>query len=150
MKTVIDAPADIVFLWLEDNNRLKQWVPNLVSDETIVETPEKIGTKFQQVFLENGRNMEMIGEITEYVENKLMRVMMQGDKFELDVSYRLKSLGDAQTEVTQDTQLKFKGFMKILTPIFFLVSKLSKNNPQTAAHAKLKQMAEQEYQSRTS
>ncbi|MRX26782.1 SRPBCC family protein [Kangiella sp. HZ709] len=148
MKTAIDAPADIVFLWLEDNDRLKQWVPNLVSDETIVETPEKIGTKFQQVFLENGRNMEMIGEITEYAENKLMRVIMHGDKFELDVSYQLNSLAEAQTEVTQDTQIKFKGFMKIMTPIFFVVSKLSKNNPQIAAHAKLKEMAEQEYRSR--
>jgi uncharacterized protein YndB with AHSA1/START domain len=149
MKTVIDAPAEIVFLWLEDNDRIKKWVPNLVSDEVIVETPEKIGSKFRQVFEERGKTMEMIGNITEYTNNEVVRVFLDGDQFGLDVSYRLRSLGDTQTEVTQDTEIKFKGFMKILTPIFLLFSKLSSNNPQAAAHAKLKEMAEQEYQSQS-
>ena len=147
MTTIIDAPAEIVFLWLEDSDRLKQWVPNLVQDESIVETPQKIGSKFRQVFVEKGRTMEMTGEITEYVENGLLRVIMTGDMFGLDVGYRLKSLSDAQTEVTQDTQIKFKGFSKFVAPIFMLLSKLSSKNPQAQAHAKLKEMAEQEYQS---
>ena len=147
MTTIIDAPAEIVFLWLEDSDRLKQWIPNLVEDESIVETPQKIGSKFRQVFVEKGRTMEMTGEITDYVENGCLRVIMTGDMFGLDVGYRLKSLSDGQTEVTQDTQIKFKGFSKFVAPIFMLLSKLSSKNPQAQAHAKLKEMAEQEYQS---
>lgn len=150
MTTIIDAPAEIVFLYLEDSDRLKRWVPNLVEDESIVETPQKIGSKFRQVFLEKGRTMEMTGEITEYVENEFIRVNMTGDMFGLDVGYRLTSVSDAQTEVTQDTEIKFKGFMKFVAIIFMLFSKLSSNNPQAEAHAKLKEMAEREYQSQLS
>lgn len=148
MTTVIDAPAEIVFRWLAESDRLKQWVPSLVEDEPLVETPQKIGSKFRQVFVEKGKTMEMTGEITEFVENKNLRVIMDGDMFGLDVGYRLESVIDSRTKVTQNTQIKFKGFSKLMAPIFWLISKLSKNNSQLQAHAKLKQMAEQEYQSR--
>lgn len=144
--TIIDAPAATVFLWLEDNDRLQQWVPNLIEDEVLVETPEKVGSRFRQVFVENDRKMEMIGEITAYVENERMRVDITGDMFDLDVDYFLTQLADHQTELTQDTQIRFKGIMKWLTPIFSLMSKFSSKDPQGDAHAKLKAMAEAEYQ----
>ena len=150
MTTIIDAPVEIVFLYLEDSDRLKRWVPNLVEDESIVETPEKTGSKFRQVFLERGKTMEMTGEITDYVENEVVRVIMAGDMFGLDVGYRLKSLSEAQTEVTQETQIKFKGLMKFVAPIFVMLSKISSKDPQAEAHAKLKEMAEEEYQSNLS
>jgi len=143
--TLIDAPAAIVFLWLEDNGRLKQWVPNLVEDEVLVETTEKVGSQFRQVFLENGKRMEMVGEITAYVENERMRVNMTGDMFALDVDYILKGLSNNKTELTQNSKIRLKGFLKILAPIMSLMSKLSSKDPQAEAHAKLKAMAEAEY-----
>ena len=78
--TLINAPAHIVFPWLEDNDRLSQWVPNIIEDEALTETPEKVGSTFRQIFLEGGKRMEMIGEITAYTENKRMRVDMRGLK----------------------------------------------------------------------
>jgi len=145
MTTIIDAPANIVFLWLEDNERLKQWVPNLIEDNPIIETPEKIGSTFRQTFLERGKTMEMTGEITAYTENERMRVFMTGEMFNLDVDYILKALTPEQTEVTQDTEIKMKGAAKLFAPLMLLMSKLSKNNPQAEAHARLKGMAEAEY-----
>lgn len=144
--TVIDAPAATVFLWLEDDDRLKKWVPNIIEDEPLIETPEKVGSKFRQVFLENGRRMEMIGEITEFAENERLRVYITGKMFDLDVDYILKPLSDTQTELTQDSEIKFKGFMMLFAPVMFLMSKFSSNDPQAAAHEKLKEMAEAEYQ----
>jgi len=146
MTTIINAPANIVFLWLEDNERLKQWVPNLIEDDPIIETPEKIGSTFRQTFLERGKKMEMTGEITAYTENERMRAFMTGDMFNLDVDYILKALTPEQTEVTQDTEIKMKGAAILLAPLMLLMSKLSKNNPQAKAHAKFKEMAEAEYQ----
>lgn len=143
--TIIDAPANIVFLWLEDNARLKQWVPNLIEDEPIIETPNKIGSTFRQVFLERGKTMEMTGEITAYSESERMRVFMTGDMFNLDVDYILKALSPTQTEVTQDTEIKMKGAAKLFTPLMFLMSKLSKNDPQAESHAKFKELAEAEF-----
>ncbi len=145
--TVIDAPVATVFLWLEDNDRLKKWVPNIIEDEPLIETPEKVGSKFRQVFLENGREMEMIGEITEFSENERLRVYITGKMFDLDVDYILKPLSDTQTELTQDSDIKFKGMMVLFAPIMFLMSKFSSNDPQAEAHEKLKAMAEDEYQS---
>ena len=92
----------------------------------------------------------MTGEITEYIEGKLLRANITGDMFGMDVSYRLNSLSDMQTEMTQQTQIKFNGFMKFIAPIFLFLAKLSSNNPQAKAHATLKEMAQREYQSQLS
>ncbi len=144
--TVIDAPAATVFLWLEDNGRLKKWVPNLIEDEPLVETPDRIGSRFRQVFLENGKEMEMTGEITAFVENERMHVDMTGDMFNLDVDYILRAVSETQTEVTQNTEIRFKGMMRLFVPIMFVMSKFSSNDPQDAAHDMLKSMAEAEFQ----
>lgn len=144
--TIIDAPPKIVFPWLEDKDRLTQWVPNIVEDEAINETPDKVGSTFRQVFLERDKRMEMVGEITAYTENERMRVYMSGDMFNLDVDYSLKASSSAQTELTQDSVITFKGLFKLFTPLMLLMSKLSKTDPQAEAHAKLKALAEAEYQ----
>jgi uncharacterized protein YndB with AHSA1/START domain len=143
--TLIDAPASTIFLWLEDNQRLKQWVPNLVEDEPLIETPERVGSCFRQVFVEKGREMEMEGEITAYVPNERMRVMMTGAMFNLDVDYKLRALSETRTEVMQDTEIAFKGVLKLMTPIMWLTSKLSSKDPQAEAHARLKEKAEGEF-----
>lgn len=124
--TQINAPASTVFLWLEDKSRLMQWVPNLTEDEPITETPDKIGSRFRQVFVENGREMVMIGEITAYAENKHMCVDIEGNMFTLDLEYILTALSDTKTELTQHTKIKFKGAAKLMTPLMFLMSKFSK------------------------
>ena len=144
--TVIDAPARNVFLCLEDSERLKQWLPNLIEDVPLTDTPDKIGSRFKQVYLERGKEMELIGEVTEYVDNERMRVDITANGFGLDIDYHLKSLGPAQTELTQDTQMKFFGFMKVMAPLFVLVSKFSSKDPTAEAHALLKEMCEAEYQ----
>lgn len=144
--THIDAPREAVFPWLEDNDRLMQWIPSLVEDEALVETPEKVGSTFKQVFLEKGRKMEMVGEITAYVENERMRVKMAGDMFDLDADYILTTPSDNQTELTQNTEIRFKGFLKVMTPIMLLMSKFSSKDPQAEAHNTLKALVEAEYQ----
>ena len=143
--TIINAPAHIVFPWLEDSERLKQWIPNVVEDVPITETPEKVGSTFRQVFHENGKDMEMTGEITAYTENERLRVFMEGAMFNLDVDYTLTSSAPDQTEVTQDTVIKMKGVMKLMTPLMLLMSKFSKTDPQEEAHQRLKDLAEAEF-----
>ena len=145
--TLIEAPAATVFQWLEDNDRLRKWVPNLIEDEPLVETPEKVGSKFRQVFLENGRRMEMVGEITEFVENERLRVDITGKMFDLDADYVLVPVSETRTELTQNTEIKFKGIMRLFAPVMVLMSKFSSSDPQAAAHENLKSMAEAEFQS---
>ncbi|NNC37999.1 MAG: hypothetical protein EX271_11300 [Acidimicrobiales bacterium] len=141
----IEAPASLVFLWLEDADRLKQWVPNLIEDEALVETPEKVGSKFRQVFSERGKEMVMIGEITEYIENERMRVDICGDMFDLDLQYSFKAEGAARTHLTQETSIKFKGMMKLLTPIFAVMNIFMGSKAQDEALSRMKQLAEAEH-----
>ena len=148
-KITINAPASMVFLWLEDNDRLMKWVPNLVEDEAISETPDKVGSKFRQVFDERGKKMEMVGEITEYVENERMRVAMVGDMFDLDLDYTFVEEDAAKTHLTQNTRIKFKGFIKLFTPIFALMSLFGGSKAQDAALNTMKEMAEAEYNSQS-
>ena len=66
----IEATPERVFRLLNNPDLAMKWVPNLVEDEVIVETPDNIGTTFRQVFVERGTTMEMTGEITEYKDNE--------------------------------------------------------------------------------
>ena len=143
--TVIDAPAAHVFPWLEDTDRMKQWLPNLVEDVPLTETEDHIGSTFRQVYHERGKDMEMIGEVTAYSENERMRAYITADMFDLDVDYHLKALREAQTELTQYTEIKFKGFIKLMKPLMVLMSKLSKKDPTAEAHKVLKALIEAEY-----
>ena len=143
--TIIDAPAANIFPWLEDTDRMKQWLPNLVEDVPLTETPDKIGSTFRQVYHERGKDMEMIGEVTAYSENERMRAYITADMFDLDVDYHLKPLGPEQTELTQYTEIKFKGFIKIMKPLMVLMSKFSQKDPTADAHAVMKELIEAEY-----
>ncbi len=144
--TIIDAPREIVFLWLDDAERLKQWIPTLVEDEPLTETADKVGSTFKQVYLERGKTMELIGTVTAYTENEHMRADISGKMFDLDIDYVLKALSETQTELTQSTSISFKGGMKFIAPVFGLLAKFSSKDPQGEAHARLKEMAERDYQ----
>ena len=144
-KLTINVPAKTVFLWLEDADRLRQWVPNIIEDEVLIDTPDKVGSKFRQVYLENGKKMEMIGEIKEYTQDKSMRVDILGDMFDLDVAYTVTETGHAQSELTQNTHIKFKGILKLFGPIFGLLAMFKSKSPQDESLAKLKVMAEAEH-----
>lgn len=87
----------------------------------------------------------MIGEITEYIENERIRVDMVGEMFDLDADYILRKRSENQTELTQNTKIRFKGFMKLLAPVMLIASKFSSKDPQAEAHARLKSLTEAEY-----
>jgi len=63
---------------------------------------------------------------------------MTGDMFNLDVDYKLRAISDSQTEVTQDTEIAFKGALKLMAPLMWLASKLSSKDPQAEAHGRLR------------
>lgn len=109
----INAPADKVFYWMDDSQRLMQWMDGVVENEDLEVTPDKVGSTFRQVYDENGKQMEGHGKVTEYKENKRLRVAIDYGMFELDVLYLLDE-NHGITTVTQTSDTKFKGFfMKI-------------------------------------
>jgi uncharacterized protein YndB with AHSA1/START domain len=111
--TEIDAPPAKVFKWIYDKDCNLQWLPNLVEATMVDEKPGGVGSTFRQIYLENGRRIEMRGVVTAYEQDRYLACDIRSDAIDLVVEYRLDDLG-SRTRVTQNSRLGFKGIaMKI-------------------------------------
>ena len=137
----IDAPPERVFYWLDDAERGMKWVPNIVENEDLEVTENKIGSTFRQVYLERGRRMDMQGVITGYEPNRRFTLEISGESFDLHVDYRLEGL-EGRTRLTQDSAVRFKGFFRIIGPLLVPLVKKSSKKQLEESFAKLKKLAE--------
>ena len=62
--------------------------------------------------------MEMIGTTTAFEANRRLAAEVSGDAFDLMVDYELEDLDD-RTRVRQDSEVRFKGFLRFAGPIMF-------------------------------
>ncbi len=137
----IDAPPEDVFYFLEEGERLKEWLPNLVEHEDLEVTENKVGSTARQVFLENGRRMEMLGTTTAFEANRRLKAEVSGKAFDLMVDYHLEDLG-GRTSVRQDAEVRFKGFLRFIGPIMVPFMKKSADKKNDETFNKLKELAE--------
>ena len=137
----IDAPPADVFYFLENGERLTEWLPNLIEHEDLEITENKVGSTARQVFLEGGRRMEMMGTTTAYEANRRLAAEVSGKAFDLMVDYKLEDL-NGRTRVTQDSEVRFKGFLRFLGPVMILFTKKSAQNHLEETFGKLKALAE--------
>lgn len=124
--TEIRAPQARVFLWLDGGERVKRWLPNLVENIDLQVMPEKVGSRFRHVYVENGRRMEMAGTVTAYEVDRRLACTLHGDVFDLIVDYRLDGVG-GRTRLTQRSEIHFHSasmrvVMAIVQPILRIVA----------------------------
>src|SRR5688572_4787701 len=55
----IGAPPATVFKWIHEAPRNKLWLPNLAEAEVLHSEPGGVGSTFRQLYVENGRRIEM-------------------------------------------------------------------------------------------
>ncbi|MGI9455572.1 MAG: SRPBCC family protein [Aeoliella sp.] len=121
----IDRPIDDVFRLT--NEHITEWSNIVVEDEVLNKTPEGVGTTFRTVTEEKGKRMEFAGVVTEYDPPRHTAVQMTGDMFDLDVEYTFDDLG-GRTRVTQRSQIKGKGWVKVMFFLFgWMMNKSSCN-----------------------
>lgn len=121
--TELPAPPERVFYWLDDAERVKRWIPNVVENVDLEVTPDRVGSTFRQVFDEKGRKMIFNGRVLAYEANRRLHLFMEGEMFDLDIDYRLEDLG-GKTRLTQDSTAIFKSLLwKILGPPMCLFMK---------------------------
>ncbi len=142
---IINAPPPTVFLWLDEFERQKQWIPSLIEEETLDQKPGKIGTKYRQVHLFNGKELVLLGETTVFRQDKALGGFFKSKETTMDVLYTLKSVGYAKTELTHNTEIKFLGFIKILSPVLNLLFARRSEAEMNQNLSALKTLAEQEY-----
>lgn len=138
----IDAPPERVFYWIDDAERVKAWLPNLVESEDLEVTGNRIGSTFRQVYLENNCRMEMQGVVTGYEPNRRLACEMHSNGFDLTVDYRLEDLG-GRTRLTQDSQVRMKGLWRIVGLVMGPFLRRSSQRQLDQALATLKRCVEQ-------
>jgi uncharacterized protein YndB with AHSA1/START domain len=138
----IDAPPERVFSWIYDGDRLLQWLPNLVENEVLTAERNGIGSRFRQVYVENGRRMEMVGEVTGYEQGRFLACDIHGRPFDLKVAYRLEDLG-GRTRLTQDSEVILKNLpMKIVMALLAPVIGKATHKTAGSSFTKLRQLVE--------
>ena len=112
----ISCKAEEIFPWIDEPNKAMLWQKGVKSGEIIKETPEKIGTTFKEEMEENGKSLVMYGEITNYIQNKLISFHLESKIHRVDVSYSLAG-DDNKSIVIAESTIIWKFPMNIISLI---------------------------------
>ncbi|MGE7023211.1 SRPBCC family protein [Solibacillus cecembensis] len=90
----IQAPIEVVFSYLEDNDKQKEWMTGLEGTEYVTDfdSSNPVGVKFKQKLKEGNRIQEYEGQVTAYTKNNNLSIQMDHPSFLINVSYSLKEI----------------------------------------------------------
>lgn len=138
----IIAPIEVVFSYLNDDEKMKLWMEGLESIEypkgKNVENP--VGTEFIHTIKEAGHLQQYAGTVTEYTPPTLISVELHNSAFQFNVSYELTAQG-RKTQLDYQCEMVFASlFYRIMGFLFcWLTNRILKSQM-----TKLKELAEQE------
>lgn len=141
--TEINAKPEQVWSWIWDEDKIEQWVENLVGAETIEQVPGEVGSTFKNTFSENGKEFVMEGVVNSYNEYTDYEISLTGSMFDLTIGYVLEDLGSSVRATQTSNITKLKGFFKLMAPLFwFMKSKACKD--QIKMMERMKELCEGE------
>ena len=111
----IAKPIAEVFTYTTEE--VVEWSSIVVEDEVIEDKPGMVGTIFRTVTEERGSRMEFAGVVTAHRPPNLHTVVLKGHQFDIEVEYRFEDLGGS-TRVTQVSDVRPKGFLKVFFALF--------------------------------
>jgi hypothetical protein len=103
-----------IFPWVAEPDRAMRWQKGVKGGEIIKETPEKIGTTFREEMEENGNSLAMYGEITNYIQDRLISFHLESKVHRVDVSYSVVGKGNKST-FTAESTIRWKFPMNIMS-----------------------------------
>jgi hypothetical protein len=109
---VIGRPPEAVFPWIAEPEKAMQWQKNVKHGEIILRTPQVVGTTFKETIEENGRSLDMRGEITQYAENSRIAFHLESRIHVVDVCYAVEGV-DGQTRVSVLAGIRWKFPMNV-------------------------------------
>lgn len=109
----ISGKPEVVFSWIDNPANAVRWQKNVKSGEIIHETSEKIGTIFKEELEEAGKSLVMLGEITDYVPNKLIAFHLASKIHHVYANYTVTENANLST-VKVDSKIKWKFPMNII------------------------------------
>jgi uncharacterized protein YndB with AHSA1/START domain len=118
---VINAPIEAVFEVVDSEEHVKNWLDGFVENiyEENFNRDHPIGAKFKQRLKEGGKIQEYDGEILSYKRPKELGMRLKHPSFSVDVYYRFSSVGNNQTRLDFECNLKMNSFLsKLMGSIF--------------------------------
>lgn len=120
----IQAPPERVFPYLEEGDKLTQWVGMMSKSESLTGDAPGVGHKFRDTYLmQGGKTMEAIGEIVGYEKDKFLKAEMICDGFDMVVEYHLRP-ENGQTRLDFHSESTYKGnwLVKLMAPLITMIA----------------------------
>ncbi len=117
--TTIQAPVEVVFNFIDDPEKTKLWIEELVSTEYPdgLNRDQPVGTKFKQQIREGGKVQTYDGEVTAYEKPRLLGIKLGSEVFQVSVTYRLTPV-ETGTQLDYEVDLESgKWYVKLLAPL---------------------------------
>ena len=92
------------------------WQKGVKGGEIIQERPEKVGTTFREVMEENGNSLVMEGEITGFIQDKLISFHLESKIHQVDVSYTIEG-DEHRSTLSVESSIRWKFPMNIMSLI---------------------------------
>jgi hypothetical protein len=103
-----------IFPWIAEPEKAKRWQSNVKGGKIIKNIPEVIGTRFIEEVEEGGNSLEMEGEITKYIKNKLIGFQLESKVHKVNVSYSIEPI-ENHSRVSIDAEINWKFPINILS-----------------------------------
>ncbi len=113
----IEAPVPMVYAWITEPEKLKQWMGGLVESTPLTTEGLKVGARSREVFQMGDEKRVMEVEITALRPNERLEAKVTSDGFAVDVKYIL-SQKDGLTRVTYIGDAKYhKLHLRLFEPV---------------------------------
>ena len=119
----IDRPAPQVFLWIQDDDRVKRWIGGLTEIRQVSAPPSgEVGKKFHLVAFYNGQRVPMDMTITKFEKDRALSAVVssfddRGNGFTETADYTL-SEENGKTLLRFDVHTTYTGFiLRLLEPM---------------------------------
>lgn len=117
-----ESPVEEVFAYIDEDEKVKQWIGGLISTERTTAGRPGVGSRFRQKVKVGSRVMELDGELLAYEPNRHLRVKLNSDLCEMIVSYDFEGDG-ARSRLRYTCDSKYHGlFYRLLSPLIKYVT----------------------------
>ena len=111
----LDHPAQHVFAFLVDLQKLPMWQSNLVNTQAITAGPLHAGSRFRELRKVRGKESEIEGEVTTFVPNRRFATKTLNQP-PVTISYALDPEAGG-TRLSYEFTMQTKGLMRLLEPM---------------------------------
>jgi carbon monoxide dehydrogenase subunit G len=125
-ETIQCTPAEL-WPWLEEPERMKQWLRGLEEVRPVSTGPTRAGYQ-AKLFIREGRNLSEYDEtILEYEPQRRIQLKMEGGCFKggaMLVDYRLVDVGGGRTRLDYECEAQMRGFFRLFAPLFIVFGRM--------------------------